>query len=283
MILVTGAGGFVGSHLVKDLVKRKKNVVCLVRNSPSFRGAKILRGDITDKPSLIKATRNVSAVVHLATAPASSNYEEMYRVNVIGARNLIEACVQNKVKRVIVASSVATFGKSDYGKTKSIADDLFRESCLDVTILKPDFIYGKGCKGFETIVSAIKKLPAIPVIGSGNNRRQPIHVDDVVKAISNCLENKKTIGKTYLLAGKDSMKFNDMLDSIMKAAGKRKVKVHIPVPVALAASYVLKGKMSLTKTAILGISQDRVLDVSPMMKELGVTPISFEEGLKKSL
>lgn len=288
MILITGASGFVGKHLIARL-EPKSSVRCLVRKTSDTRGlegCELVQGDITDRASLIKATEDIDAVIHLVAALGASSYEENYNVHVEGAKNLIEACKENNVRRVVVASTVATLAerKSDYGVTKAMADELFLASGLDVTIIKPDFIYGKDGKGFRTLVDVIKKSKFIPIVGDGTYRRQPIHVDDVALAFYRAL-GEKTIGKTYIVAGREPIEFNKMVDMIMQRIGIKKRKVHFPVWLLLFAAKVMKLKKNpmLTQTVVLGIAQDRCADITPLVEELGVNPISFKEGLEEAL
>ena len=288
MILVTGAGGFVGRHLVSKL-EPKGEIRCLVRPNSDvshLAGCQLVKGDITDLDSVLKATRGVGAVIHLVAALGASNYEENYNVHVEGAKNLIEACKINKVKRIVAASSVATLAarKSDYGVTKRMADELFMQSGLDVTILKPDFIYGRDGKGFLTLVNVIRKSRFVPIVGNGRYRRQPVHVDDVAAAIFKSL-GEGAIGKTYVVASREPIEFNVMVDMIMKKLGVNKRKIHFPIWFLLLAAKLMKIRKnpSLTQTVILGLAQDRAEDISPMVTELGVRPRSFEEGLEEVL
>ena len=287
MILITGASGFVGRNLVRHLNPRS-SIRCLVRKTSDARGlegCELVEGDITDKDSLFAATRDVDAVIHLVAALGASTYKENCDVHVGGAKNLAEACKANGVKRLVVASSVATLAerKSDYGITKKMADEVFMASGLDVTILKPDFIYGRDGKGFLTLVEVIRRHRFIPIVGNGRYRRQPVHVDDVCKAFFRALRSE-SIGKTYVVASEKPIEFNEMVDMIMRKLGVRKRKVHFPVLFMLLAAKAMKlRKTKLTQTVVLGIAQDRNEDITPLVKELGVHPIGFEEGLKKSL
>lgn len=287
MILVTGASGFVGRHLVSQLTP-KNNVRCLVRSTSSvagLEGCELVKGDITDIDSLINATKDVSAVIHLVAALGASSYVENYKIHVTGAKNLIEACKTNNVKRIVVASSVATLAekKSDYGVTKAMADELFLKSGLDVTILKPDFIYGRDGKGFLTLVSVIKNGRFVPIIGNGRYRRQPVHVDDVAAALFKSL-GEKAIGKTYIVASRDPIEFNHMVDMIAREFSIKKRKIHVPVWLALIIARLMSVKKNpgLTRTVVFGIAQDRYADISPLVNELGVKPRNFEDGLKEA-
>ncbi|MFA4819854.1 MAG: NAD-dependent epimerase/dehydratase family protein [Candidatus Aenigmatarchaeota archaeon] len=288
MILVTGASGFVGRNLVKELVKRKK-VRCLVRqtsNTRQLKGTELFYGDILDKESLFKATKGISIVIHLVAVIGSADYKLNYETHVTGAKNLIEACKKNHVKRMVVISTTSTLAKirNDYGTTKAMADQLFANSGLAITTLKPDFIYGKDGNGFMKLVDAIKKRPFMPSIGSGKYRKQPVHIDDVVAAIISSMD-KKFIGKTYIVASEYPIEFDTMIKMIMKQLGVKKPIVHVPVKLLLAASYIMKVKKNplLTKTVVLGLSQDCVYNVQPLIKELKIVPRSFEDGLKEVL
>lgn len=288
MILITGASGFVGRHLIKQLTP-KSNVRCLVRSTSDtsgLEGCELAKGDITNIDSLVNATKGVDAVIHMVAALGASDYNENYNVHVTGAKNLIDACKINNVKRIVVISSVATLAKrkSDYGVTKAMADELFLKSGLDVTILKPDFIYGPDGKGFLTLVDVIKNGKFIPVVGDGKYRRQPIHVDDVAAAIFKSLDDK-AIGKTYIIASKGPIEFDTMVDMIAEKLGVKKRKVHFPLWFLLFAAKLMKISKNprLTQTVVLGIAQDRAADITPMVNELGVKPRSFKEGLKETM
>ncbi len=289
MILITGASGFVGRNLVAHLQPRS-NVRCLVRrtsNAASLQGCQLVYGDISDYDSLVAATKGVGAVVHLVAALGASNYEQNYETHVAGAEKLIEACKVNGVKRIVVASTVATLAdrKSDYGVTKKMADELFLRSGLDVTIMKPDFIYGRDGDGFSKLVNVIRNSRFIPIPGDGRYRRQPVHVDDVCKAFYSALTNPATVGKTYVVASEKPIEFDMMVDMIMNKLDIRKRKVHVPISLLLSLAKIMKLARNprLTQTVVLGIAQDRCEDISPMINELGVRPISFEKGLEKSL
>ncbi len=289
MILVTGASGFVGRNFIARITPRSK-IRCLVRKTSDtspLHGCQLAYGNVNNLDSLVAATKDIDAVVHLVAALGAATYEENYKVHVEGAKNVIEACKINGVRRIVVASTVATLAerKSDYGVTKAMADESFLKSGLDVTILKPDFIYGRDGNGFLKLVNVIRKNKIIPIPGNGRYRRQPIHVDDVCKAFYAALTKEETIGKTYIIASEKPIAFDDMVDMIMSQLGMRKRKIHIPTNLLLALAKImkLKGNPRLTQTVVLGIAQDRAEDITPLVSELGVQPVSFEEGLKKSL
>jgi nucleoside-diphosphate-sugar epimerase len=125
-VLVTGASGFLGGHLVEELVKRGHQVVALVRESSDtlfldYLGVEMRRGDLTDPPSLERATRGVEAVIHLAAYYTFSGKRQQYqRINVQGTRDLLEAMLANHVRRLIYCSSTEAIGPTGEGDRKSV-------------------------------------------------------------------------------------------------------------------------------------------------------------------
>src|SRR3989338_7778708 len=139
MILVTGASGFIGSHLVRELIAKGHHVRCLVRSDCSLPdGAEAFLGDMRSPKSLLAATQKVDAVYHLAasTSEKASSSQESFETNVQGAEYLVEACRKNKVKRLIAVSTQSTKRRKqgNYGFTKQKADEIFMRSGLDWTI-----------------------------------------------------------------------------------------------------------------------------------------------------
>ena len=237
-VLVTGASGFIGSNLVAMLSAQGYDASCLVRETSDcsdiegLKGVSITRGDIRDEKSIIRALKGCQAVVHLAAATSekASELDNSEDVNIGGSKQLIHACEKLGIKRVIVISTQSTKRKKQgaYAKTKSAADELFLASDLNVTILKPALVYGPGSKGlFVNIQNLATSLPIIPIIGSGNYKMQPTHVDDLNEAIIDCLHSKKTWNSTYDIAGGTRFTFNEFVDIVCEEMlGRKKKKVN---------------------------------------------------------
>lgn len=294
-IFVTGATGFLGQYLVSELVKKKEyDVIVLARrtsNTKQFNGLPItiVHGDIIKEQDVKSASENLNkdtVVIHLAAILGIATYAQYYDVHVEGAKNIIAMCHEKGIKRVIVISTTSTLfqKRGAYGETKNIADLLFEAAKFDLTILKPDFIYGKGGPGFTNNLKLIKGLPFIPMVGDGTYTKQPIHVSDVVKAILVVLENEKTIGKRYVLAGKPLF-YNEIVTILEEALHLKKPILHIPQFLFYAAAFLLKNKKNapFTKGSLDGLVQNSNFDITPLNKELGIAPIEFREGVVLSL
>ncbi|NHV05708.1 MAG: NAD-dependent epimerase/dehydratase family protein, partial [Thaumarchaeota archaeon] len=221
MILVTGATGFIGTRLVQSLVKNGYKVKCFARRSSNItflekNNVEVVYGDLIDKKSIETALDNVDSVVHLAAILDSTN-KKIYDVNVIGAKNLVEACKNKGIRKIIVLSSIVVTRdnlETPYQKTKSIAEKLFLTSELNCLIIRPTWVYGEGSKSFEKLVSSIKRLPFVPIIGSGDYKVQPVYVDDVVRLIILLLTSDKTKNKIYQIGGSTILTFNEMVNII---------------------------------------------------------------------
>lgn len=286
MILITGATGFIGSHLVKELYRRGCRMRCMVRDTRKaahIKKSDVAIGDMRDFPSLLSAAKGCSAVIHLAAPIGHDDYKTNYDVTVSGTKHLIEACRRNGVKRIIFLSSImAAIGQSNYGRTKLVAEKLLLKSGMGVAVLRGDWIYGNGDWGLSKLLKLIKMCPFIPVPGNGRYRKRPIYIDDAVKAIIACIHGKHTSGQTYMLGG-PSIAYNEMLEILCENLGINKRKLHVPLRVLFLVASLLKifGNRKVTKNNILGLTYDCSYDTSRTETELKLNPRRFEEGVKK--
>ena len=291
-ILVTGASGFIGRHLVGELVSRGYDVAMLARQTSDISAlqrtqSKVIYGDITHLRSLVEACEGIDAVVHLAAMTSSgegSDYEKSFQTNVVGCQNLIDACKLNQVSRIIHVSTQSD-NSGAYATTKRHAEVLFRESGLNVTIVKPSLVYGSGDRGlFGSMTKFIDRFPVIPIVGSGNYPMRPIYVGDVAQSIISCLE-KDGSGGEYLISGPEEVSYSQYLDSIAQAMGLTRKKVHIPYPVVFAGvsfvSLFWKG-FPISVDTLKGLVNPRVYDSEAAERDLAFGPIPLEEGLRRA-
>lgn len=296
--LITGASGFVGSAVARMALARGMAVRAMVRESSRLdllRGVPaeaIVRGDMSDAAALASAVQGAAAVVHCAatTSEMAPDLALSRRINVEGTETLLAACRKAGVRRFINISSQSAHADnpSVYGRTKTEQDERVRAAPgVDWTILKPSIIYGGEAKGiFAKMVRLCRRLPVIPIIGPGHEEMRPIHVDDVAWAVLACLQEPRTIGRTYDLGGADVVEFNDFVGEILKALGRQAFRFHLPIPVALAAAKTLSLVMKnppLTPDNVTGIQRVRRVDIGDAERDFGFHPRSFAQGLRQSL
>ena len=246
-VLVTGATGFVGSHLIAALLAAEHQVVALVRTptdgelvhsrlAPARRPAVETRvGDVTRPDTLGAALAGVDAVVHLVAIPRDFHGgADLRLVNTEGTRAVVAAMTAAGVRRLIHMGAMGVEDVPDlhYASSKAKAEALVRASSLDWTILKPSLQFGTGDGFFNIIAGLVRLSPGIiPVPGDGKARFQPIHTDDVAAVAVRALADPATIGGAYDLGGPRYWTYQEITREVMTALGKRRLIV--PMPVAL--------------------------------------------------
>jgi len=254
MILVTGATGFVGKHLVKRLLKEGYEVRCLVRDVKKAKtlGDKIdiWIGDITDKNSLKGICKGIDIVFHLASLMGGNIWgykkERYWKVNFEGTKNLIEECVHEKVKKFIYFSSIAAMGlieknspidendkcmpESLYGITEYEAEKLLfkyqKKFDINVTVFRPTWIYSDIDRKEPWRFKKSIKIGVIPILEDRSCIRDLIHIDDVIEAAILSL-NRRDKKEIYIICGKAYL-WSDIVDYAIKKYGKPGLKINIP-------------------------------------------------------
>ena len=290
MILITGATGYIGRHLVSRLVAQGERPRCLVRNIK--RAASILpagtlefvQGDTTSPASLETAVQGVGTIVHAAfiTADqkqsAGNHYQE---TNVQGTANLVEAAKKAGVKRIIVISGLGT--KPDkpgsYMQGRYLAEKMVKESGLDWTIIQPSVLFGKDAPFIKGLTDLIRTAPVVPLIGGGKVMFQPIYVEDVVTVIIKVLqEPERTKNKTYTIGGPAYYSFTQVIDALLQAMHKKRIKVPTPTPLVGIGAAVMEAILPnppLTKAAMTLFTFDNTTDLHSVERDFGFTPMSF--------
>lgn len=291
-LLVTGGSGFVGKYVVSWLLERGLFIRTLVRSLQrvpfSFHAnLELVQGDLKDEASLARAIEGAVAVAHLA----ADKYDprNAYDVNVQGAVRLAAACEQVSVQRFINVStqSAKIANKGVYGSTKRQAEEVFRDAPLQLTTLRPSLVYGPDERSlFGFIARQVMNLPVVPVLGSGEWRMRPVHVDDVAAAILACLNDDATIGKTYDVGGPDEVSLNEIIALIGEVTGKKTRIVHIPFRLSLAMAHVVAAILPnppIRPDNVLGSNQETQIDIRPMLRDLVEHPIPLRDGTRLTI
>jgi uncharacterized protein YbjT (DUF2867 family) len=246
-ILVTGAGGFVGGHLVPALLGAGHRVVAMVRSDRSAdtvmsrlpaaeRSSVELRtGDVTRPATLGPAMAGVDAVIHLAAIPRDfSRGADLRLVNTEGTRAVVASMREAGVTRLIHmgAMGVADDPALHYASSKAKAEALVAGSDLEWTIVKPSLQFGPG-DGFFNIVAGLVRLSPglVPVPGDGSSRFQPIHTGDVARVIVASLADPGTVRATFELGGPRYWTYREITREVLRGLGKR--GIILPMPIVL--------------------------------------------------
>ena len=245
-ILVTGANGFVGRHVVLRLLADGHRVVGLVRDADGAEGlltilsdeqraaVTIRHGDVTRPETLPAALDGVDVVVHLAAIPRDwRGGADLRLVNTEGTRFVVEAMRDARVRRLV---HVGALGVEDdpalhYASSKAKGEAIVRASGLDWTILKPSLQFGPGDGFFNVIAGLVRLSPGVvPVPGRGDARFQPIHVDDVARVVATSIADPSTIGGVFELGGPRYWTYREITQEVLSALGARRLILPMPVP-----------------------------------------------------
>ncbi|HEX7527955.1 MAG TPA: NAD-dependent epimerase/dehydratase family protein [Thermoanaerobaculia bacterium] len=289
--LLTGATGYLGGRLLPRLVASGRKVRCLVLPSDEKDPSKlcpceVLRSDLSDSKGLDSIMDGVDTVLHLAALMPPNDAEQIRKVNVGGTAALLEKARAKGVRRFVYLSAVsATYPiKNAYGQSKAEAEALVAASGLDFTILRPTMIYGEGGGlHFAKLVGLLEKIPLVfPVLGPGRARLQPVYVDDAARAVEIALASPAAAGRTLNVSGGSVVTFNELVDAVASAMGRRRIRLHAPLwlcRIAAAAAERIKPGSFLSRDAIVGLTQDATLDHSELLHEFGWKPLDLESGL----
>lgn len=314
-VMVTGATGFVGRYMVRELVAKGHKPVCLVRDRNRFveQAARLgngrfeaVGGNLFDDTALAQSLAGAEACVHLVGIIFERRLmgQTFERIHVEGTRRVVEACRAAGVRRIVHMSALGTRpnAASEYHRTKWRAEGIVRESGLDWTILRPSIIHGPDSefmrlmKSFvaDTVVPAFgfipAPLPVIPYFGDGQNRLQPVSVRDVAHCFVAALSMPETIGKIYELGGPEAMSWKELYrTSREEIPGAKMWKPMVGQPL-WAAKFMAKTLMKLPMLPdymrfnidqVTMSQEDSVCDIRPVERDFGIRLRDFRQELSE--
>jgi nucleoside-diphosphate-sugar epimerase len=167
------------------------------------------------------------------------------------------------------------------------AEHAIESSGLKYTILRPTMIYGSPRdRNMWRLIRFMRYSPIVPIFGDGNYLQQPIYVGDVAQAIVNCLCNDHTIGKSYNIAGKVPLTYNQVIETIARQLRKRVWKVHIPsMPVVSLLRFLerIHAPFPVKAEQVLRLNENKDFSYAEAQRDFGFSPLTFAEGVKIEL
>ena len=315
-ILVTGATGFVGSHLVDHLLERGRSVRCLVRKSSNLRYVKdpmidLAYGGLDDSTDWDEAFADVDVIYHVAGTTFARRARDYFTVNHQGTEALLAEALKRRdhIKRFVYISSLAAVGPArdgtpvnedtspapitPYGRSKLMAEEAVRvvSDLLPVTIVRPPAVYGPRDYGIFEFFKAVKG-GMFPMIGRSEKRVSLVHARDLANGIVLAGESEASVGRTYFISSEDNYSMRAVAD-LMAALMRRRLRAFtIPRPLAYGAAAAAEAAAALMGRPPV-INRDKVTDLSQTgwtcsieraQSELGYNPqVQLEEGLRETI
>lgn len=295
-VLVAGGTGFIGSHVVDELLARGGHHISVMTRDPGRgrprQGVKYVRGDVADPTSLVHATRGVETVVHCVQFPNHPvenrrrgwTYEE---VDGAGTERMVNACAQNGVRRMVYLSGAGTRpGRTEsWFRAKERAEKAVTGSGMEYVIIRPSWVYGPKDRSLNKFVAFIKYLPVVPVIGSGRERVQPISVFDVAKVVAAAADSSEATNQIFELGSRDPLTMDEVMRTVMRVLGRQRPLIHQPawlvkIP-ATALQYLPNAPLS--PGAVDFITMDERVDPSKAERVFGMAVAPLEQQLRKYL
>jgi nucleoside-diphosphate-sugar epimerase len=300
-LFITGAGGFVGRHLLEKLDYSKyKTVYCLalkmedvdipdaLRDSPQL---EIIEGDLLDVASYQSALEQSETVIHMAAITGKVGPKVYFKINAYGTMLLLDRCKQAGVKHFLFISSIAVSFKNKYryfyGFSKEQAEDYVKNSGLKYTIIRPTMIMGKGSNVFEGLAS-LAGLPVIPLFGKGDNEIQPVDVTDIAKALVRIENESRYKGEILELGGPQPITLLKFMKMIAEAKGKKNAKIiHLPITIIIFFLSILERVvyrfLPLSVGQMATFRNDGSVENNSLMKKLSPMMVGLEQMIRNGL
>ncbi|MBI2873670.1 MAG: complex I NDUFA9 subunit family protein [Firmicutes bacterium] len=312
MILVTGATGFLGRHVMERLVRGGQEVRGLARRVPAGAAAgdgggsvgratggpaddgiiSWVPGDIRDRNVLRRAAEGCRAVVHLVgiIKPGRDPARGYAAIHVEGTRNVVDAAASAGVGRFVYISAAGAGpdAETPYHRSKWEAEEIVRLSGFPHLILRPSVVYGPGGELTEMLAGMARRMPLLPVPGSGNYRIQPVYVQDVAESVAVYCGRAEAEGGTYELGGPEAVTYEGFLVRVMEALGKRRARIHVPLALLRPAIRVMEKTIPslapLTSEQLTMLLAGSLCPETPRLAaDLGLTLTPLDRGLRESL
>src|SRR5579859_186552 len=292
MILVTGATGFIGRHLVERLVKDNYPVRVLLPehggrgHRPAWSGKiPTVRGSLYDEESLHQAMIGVHTVFHLSSAQWWGHRRDLERIDVQGTRNVITAARSARIGRLAIVSHLGAAPSSAYTlmRIKGQVEDLVKASGLAYTIFRSGVVFGPEDSFVNGVAMLLRANPVIFFLpGAGENLLHPIYIDDLVEALIRSMENLNTVDQTLEFGGPEYVSFQEMVRTIMRVTSAQRMLFELPpyfLRSIISATNRLLPRWPMTPQWLESHATNRTAPLGNMPDIFGVHPARFEDTI----
>ena len=290
---IFGASGFIGRHLIRRLTEKDFLIVAATR-SPYLNGhlkplgnpgqIDLEKVNLFDEQNLKTLIRNSDVVINLVGILYETRRQKFQDIHVNFPDLLSRLCNDLNVEKFIHISALGINENisSKYMQSNFMGDKKILENFNNTVILRPSIVYGDGDNFFNQFASLAEFLPALPLIGGGQTKFQPIYVSDLCKAIVAILENEKVNENIYELGGSQIYTFKEMMEILLKQIKKKRFLISIPFSIAKFQAKILQllPKPMLTTDQVEMLKHDNVVtNKYPTLRDLKINPKTIEKVL----
>jgi nucleoside-diphosphate-sugar epimerase/pimeloyl-ACP methyl ester carboxylesterase len=320
-VLVTGATGFLGSNLVREVHSRGYHVVPFVRNPEKAERMfadltdriEFRKGELTDLDSIDKALEGIDVIVHTAGHVREwDEYKNFEISNVNGTKNFLMIGHEKGIKQFIHISSLGVFGDTDqdhitennryvlssdnYSNSKIRAEIIVKKYCranrIPFGIVRPGFIYGEGDNNFFPNLIRNLRSGKVKYIGSKDNIVNTVYVGNVCALVATLIGNSRSFGQTYNISDPEDTKVSEIVERVADSIGVPRPAKVIPKPIAAAAATVfektyrllnIKKAPPISRKKLTFVGRSRSVDASKAYQLMGGEAVSYAEGIMRTL
>ncbi len=292
---IFGGSGFVGSNLIRRLTKNDYRIIIPSR-SPYLHGhlkplgnpghVELVKTNIFDPEEIKKAIKNSSFVINLVGMLHETKKQKFENIHVNFPDILSKICNEQQIKKLIHLSALGVDQKinSKYMWSKLEGENKIKNNFTNSYILRPSIIFGHNDKFFNRFASLAEFSPALPMIGSGKSKFQPVYVGDVADAILKILELEENSQNIFECGGPSVYSFKELMEIMLKEIKKKRLLISIPFGLAKIQGKFLQllPQPLLTEDQVEILKYDNVLTGQyPNLKDLKISPTKIETVLPK--
>ena len=298
MITVFGASGFIGRYVVRALAKagyrvraatRRPHLAHELRPMGVVGQIQLVQANLRDPASIARAVDGADGVINLVGVLYEDGRQTFDSLQARGAGLVAQAARDAGIEHMVHISAIGAdaSSKSKYARTKALGEQAVRDAMPDATILRPSIVFGEEDEFFNKFADMARFAPALPLIGGGGTKFQPVWCVDVAAAAVAALQDPNARGRTYELGGPVVYTFKELMEFILTTI--RRKRLLVPVPFLAAGGLGLFGEITgrlpfvqpfLTRDQVTLLRRDNIVGISGeqvgVIADLGVDPETVE-------
>jgi len=297
VVTVFGASGFIGRYVVGEIAKTGARVRAAVRRPESASFLKPMgdvgqvtpiAANIRDDASVAAAVDGADVVINLVGILFPGGKQTFNALQVEGAQRVAMAAKATGAERLVQMSAIGADAESEsvYASTKGIGEQLIQDAFPGASIVRPSIVFGPEDDFFNKFAVIARLAPALPLIGGGHTKFQPVYVGDVAAAVAAICANPKTAGTTFEVGGPQVYSFRQLMEILLAESDRKRLLAPLPFPIAKlqAALLELSPIPILTRDQVRLLQQDNVLTGDfPGLEDLGIDATTLEAILPSYL